>query len=147
MSPFDADAEESAMTVRPADVHRQIVDAVNAGRHDEGLALVDPDVVDHRGARLGDHHGIDAWRTKWQHMHDGFRDVSATIEHNVEDGDTSVNRYTLRATHVDSGRSYEIQGLDMVRVRDGRLVEHWAFADTSGMRHQLGSTAQPYFGR
>ena len=31
-------------------------------------------------------------------MHDGFEDVSATIEHNVEAGDTSVNRYTLRAT-------------------------------------------------
>jgi ketosteroid isomerase-like protein len=122
----------------PAEVHRRVVEAANTGRHEEGLALVDPDVLDHRGGGSGDHRGIGAWREKWKHMHDGFQNVSATIEHNVEAGDTSVNRYTLRATHTASGRSYEIPGLDMVRVRNGKLVEHWAFADLTAMRSQLG---------
>ncbi len=65
-------------------------------------------------------------------MYDGLQDVYATIEHNVAD------RYTLRATHTASGRSYEIQGLDMIRVRNGKLVEHWALADLAAMHHQLG---------
>lgn len=68
----------------------------------------------------------------------GGHDASARIEHNVEAGDTSVNRYTLRATHTATGRSYEIQGLDMIRVRNGKLVEHWALADMTAMRRQLG---------
>jgi predicted ester cyclase len=122
----------------PAEIHRRVVEAVNGGRHEEALALVDLDVLDHRGGSSGDHRGIDAWRAKWKHMHDGLQDVSATIEHNVTAGDISVNRYTLRATHIDSGRSYEIQGLDMIRVRDGKLVEHWALADLAAMHHQLG---------
>jgi predicted ester cyclase len=29
----------------------------------------------------------------------------------------------------------------MVRVRDGKLVEHWALVDSSAMRHQLGAGA------
>jgi ketosteroid isomerase-like protein len=124
--------------LQPGDVHRRIVEAVNAGRYEDGLALVDPDVLDHRGGSTGDHRGIEAWRAKWEHMYDGFQNPSATIEHNVESGDTSVNRYTLRATHIATGRSYEILGLDMVRVRDGRLVEHWAYPDMVAMRHQLG---------
>jgi predicted ester cyclase len=125
----------------PAEVHRRIVEAANAGRFDDGLALIDPDVLDHRGGSSGDHRGIDAWRDKWAHMYDGFHDACATIEHNVEAGDTSVNRYTLRATHTATGRCYEIQGLDMVRVRNGKLVEHWAFADMAAMRHQLSLDA------
>ncbi len=112
--------------------------ANNAGRHEEGLALIDADVLDHRGGRSGDHRGIDAWRAKWQHMHDGLRDVSATIEHNVAAGDTSVNRYTLRGTSIDTGRRYEAQGIDMIRVRDGKLVEHWGLADRTAIHRQLG---------
>jgi predicted SnoaL-like aldol condensation-catalyzing enzyme len=121
----------------PADVHRRIVEAANTGRYEDGLALIDPEVLDHRGLGPGDHRGIAAWRDKWAHMNDGFHNASATIEHNVAAGDTSVNLYTLRATHTATGRSYEIQGLDMVRIRDGRLVEHWGFADWPAMRRQL----------
>jgi predicted ester cyclase len=131
------EAFQPATPPGPAEVHRRIVEAVNAGRYNDGLALIDPNVLDHRGGSSGDHRGIDAWRDKWEHMYDGFHDASATIEHNVEAGNTSVNRYTLRATHTATSRSYEIQGLDMVRVRNGKLVEHWAFADMAAMRYQL----------
>jgi len=70
-------------------------------------------------------------------MYDGLRDVFATIEQNVATGDTSANRYTLRGTQADSGRGYEVQGLDMIRVRDGKLVEHWAIVDGAAMHEQL----------
>jgi predicted ester cyclase len=103
--------------------------------------LIDPDVLDHRGGTSGDHRGLTAWKDKWEHMYDGLRDVSVTIEHNVASGDFSANRYTLRGTHAASGRSYEVTGLDMIRVRDGRLAEHWALLDSAAMQHQLGAGA------
>jgi ketosteroid isomerase-like protein len=121
-------------------VHRRLLDLypdVLAGRMDQALALIDPDVVDHRGGTDGDHHGRDAWRAKWERLGDGFHDLSATVEQTVASGDTSVNRYTLRGTYTGSGRSYEIGGLDMIRVRGGRVVEHWAFGDRELMRQQL----------
>ena len=40
--------------------------------------------------------------------------------------------------HTDSGRRYEVLGLDMVCVRNGRIVEHWALLDADAMRDQLG---------
>jgi len=125
-----------------AEVHRRVVemyDEVLAGRMEEALALIDPEVIDHRGGSAGDHHGIQAWRHKWEGLGDyGFHDVSVTIEQNVTAGDTSVNRYTSRGTHTASGRRYEVLGLDMVRVRNGRIVEHWAVRDSDAVRHQLG---------
>jgi ketosteroid isomerase-like protein len=66
------------------------------------------------------------------------RASAATIERNVASGDFSVNRYTLRGTHTASGRGYEVTGLDMIRVRGGKLAEHWALLDSAAMRHQLG---------
>jgi predicted ester cyclase len=124
--------------VSAAQVHRRIVELFGAGRREEALALIDPDVMDHRGGRSGDHRGLAAWRDKWAHMHDGFADFRLTIAQNVTAGDCSVNRYTITGTDATSGRHFEITGIDMVRVRDGRLVEHWAVLDSSAMRHQLG---------
>jgi ketosteroid isomerase-like protein len=127
-----------------AEVHRRLVESypeVLAGRLEGPLELIDPDVVDHRGGTQGDHRGRDAWRRKWERAAtggDGFHDVSVTLEQNVESGDTSVNRYTSRGTHTATGRRYEVVGIDMVRVRDGRLVEHWAVRDSTAVRHQLG---------
>jgi ketosteroid isomerase-like protein len=127
----------------PGEIHRRIVESfaqVLEGRLEDALTLVDPEVVDHRGGTEGDHRGRDAWRQKWERMSAGsaFHDVSVTIEQNIVSGDTSANRYTSRGTHTASGRRYEVLGMDMVRVRNGRIVEHWALRDADGMRNQLG---------
>ncbi len=135
--------EKRLTPLRPAEVHQRLVDSypdIVAGRLDGPLTLIDPDVVDHRGGTQGDHRGIDAWRRKWESFAGGtgaFHDVSVTVEQNVVAGDTSVNRYTSRGTHTDSGRRYEVTSMDMVRVRDGKVVEHWAVRDSDAIRHQL----------
>lgn len=133
-----AESARGKETNKSASIHRRLVEWYLAGRFDDALALIDPDVIDHRGGVDGDHHGIAAWQQKWERARDnGFQDVSATIEHNVESGDTSVNRYTLSGTHSASGLRYEILGIDMVRVRNGKVVEHWALLDNVAMQDQL----------
>jgi ketosteroid isomerase-like protein len=127
----------------PGETHRRSVESfaqVLEGRFEDALKLIDPEVVDHRGGTQGDHRGREAWRQKWERTSadSAFHDVSVTIEQNVVSGDTSVNRYTVRGTHTDSGRRYEVLGLDMVRVRNGRIIEHWALLDADAMRDQLG---------
>ncbi|MGP4098941.1 ester cyclase [Nonomuraea sp. KM90] len=127
-----------------AEVHQRILELYPealAGRMDEALALIDPDVIDHRGGTDGDHHGLAAWREKWERTasgETGFHDVSVEVEQNVHDGDLSANVYLSRGTHTASGRRYEVRGMDLIRVRDGRIVEHWAIRDTVAMGHQLG---------
>jgi ketosteroid isomerase-like protein len=129
-------------TLSAAEVHRRLVDAwpdILAGDLAEPLTLIAPDVVDHRGGSSGDHTGRDAWRVKWEHMaRNGFHDVSVTVAENVAAGETSANRYLSRGTHTESGKSYEVCGIDMIHVRDGRVVEHWAVLDANAVHHQLG---------
>jgi ketosteroid isomerase-like protein len=127
------------------EVHRRILElypeVLATGRMDDALALIDPEVIDHRGGADGDHHGLGAWREKWKQMFSGetgFHDMSVTVEQNVTTDDLSANVYLSRGTHTASGRRYEVRGMDMIRVRDGRIVEHWAIRDAVAMRHQLG---------
>lgn len=137
------DAGEGAK-LGAAEVHRRLVGAygdILAGTFEEALALIDPGVVDHRGGAEGDHVGVGAWREKWERAGaegGGFRDTSVEVEQNVASGGFSANRYAMRGTHATSGRSYEVTGMDMIRVREGRVVEHWAVVDSEAMRTQLG---------
>jgi ketosteroid isomerase-like protein len=128
----------------PASVHRCLVDSyasVLAGDLEGPLALIAPDVVDHRGGLGGgDFRGIDAWRTKWElagSASSPFTNVSVTVEANVANDEYSVNRYTSRGTDPTSGRGYEITSIDMVRVRDGQVIEHWALRDQAALEQQL----------
>lgn len=123
----------------PAEVHRRIVETAFT---EEGLKYVDPDVIDHRGGAGGDHVGIAVWREKWAAISRGefladFRDLAVRVEQNVSDGEFSVNRYTSTGTQVSTGRSYAVTSMDMVRVRDGRIVEHWALMDVTDRAAQL----------
>jgi ketosteroid isomerase-like protein len=132
----------------PAEVHRRLVELypelMATGQLDAGLALIDPDVIDHRGGSQGDHRGRAAWRQKWERLAaggSGATEMSVTVEQNVAAGDTSVNRYTSRGTDAATGRRYAVTSMDMVRVRDGRVIEHWAVMDATAIRHQLATVS------
>jgi predicted ester cyclase len=136
------------MTPTASEVHARLIDLwpLTRDRIDEALQYIDPGVVDHRGGAGGDHHGIDAWRAKWEAMAGdgffaGFRDVTVKVEQNVADGEFSVNRYTSSGTQLSTGRSYAVTSMDMIRVRDGRVVEHWALMDVTARAAQLSPGA------
>ena len=66
----------------------------------------------------------------------GCPDLEVTTEHSIEDGEWVANRYTIRGTNTGdffgrppTGRPFETTGLDMVRVHDGQVIEHWTFAE------------------
>ncbi len=79
-----------------------------------------------------------------------FPDSHFTIEDMVAEGDKVVTRKTFHGTHEGefmgmppSGRVVSMGLIDIVRVSDGRVVEHWAMGDSLGMMQQLGVIPQP----
>jgi predicted ester cyclase len=112
-----------------------VVRAIIAAREDSdletGLKYIAPESLD-QGQRAS----REDWRRKWEQMRAGCPDMEVITEHSVENGEWVANRYTIRGTHTGdffgqppTGERFEIKGMDMVRVQDGRLVEHWAFAE------------------
>ncbi|NUS11835.1 MAG: SnoaL-like domain-containing protein [Streptomyces sp.] len=118
-------------TTGPAEVVRAIIASRESDDLDAALRFIAPESLD-QGQRVG----REDWRRKWQHMLAGCPDMEVVTEHRVEDGEWVAHRYTIRGTHTGdffgrpaTGRRFEISGMDMVRVREGLLVEHWAFAE------------------
>jgi predicted ester cyclase len=45
--------------------------------------------------------------------------------------------------HPPTGKSIDLDVIDIVRVQDGLVVEHWGIADQLGMMAQLGLLPSP----
>jgi predicted ester cyclase len=128
----------------PAEVVKNVIDLVNAGDLDAAETFIAPDAVNHAAAP-GAQPGTAAFRQGWEALRKAFPNWTFTIEHSITDGDVVSNRYLNRGTQDGefagrpaTGRSCTALGLDMVRVRGGKVVEHWALLDLAAMGEQLG---------
>ena len=75
-----------------------------------------------------------------------FPDVQFTTDELIAEGDTVVQRYTMRGTSEGplmglppTGRSVTMTGINILRFRDGKCVEHRNEVDGLGLMQQLGA--------
>ena len=122
---------------------------------EEGFATGDTAVVDELcAADLVEHQfGLaGAGAEAIQHVKEAIRDVHAatpdisfTIEDSVERGDTIWVRVRAQGTATGpffgppSGRPIDITVIDIARVVDGRIVEHWGVPDRFALLAQTGA--------
>jgi len=134
--------------------HRSDALAVMRRMFDEGFATGGTAVVDELcAADLVEHQfGMDGvGADAIQHVQDAIRDVHAatpdmsfTIEDSVEHGDTIWVRARARGTATGpffgppSGRPVDITVVDIARIVDGRIVEHWGVPDRFALLAQTG---------
>ena len=74
-----------------------------------------------------------------------FPDSYVTIEDMIAEGDQVVTKKTFTGTHTGefsgippTGNRVSIQYVDIMRVRDGQIVEHWLSMDQLSFMQQLG---------
>jgi predicted ester cyclase len=74
-----------------------------------------------------------------------FPDSYFTVEDMVAEGDKVATRKTFHGTHEGkfmgispTGRRVSMGLIDIVRISEGRVVEHWSMGDNLGMMQQLG---------
>jgi len=127
----------------PGDVVAAIVELFNAGELDRAAEMIGVDAVDHM-ALAGGAGGRVGWRERWDETKRTIPDIHLEILQQVEQGDLVCNRYTMRGTDTvgidgaePTNRAFEILVLDMVRVEDGQVQEHWALTDAAAMEAQL----------
>jgi steroid delta-isomerase-like uncharacterized protein len=83
-------------------------------------------------------------------LRQAFPDLVLTVEDELIEGDRIAWRWTLRATNTGTfagvpptGRAVAFQGLNVERVEEGRIVEHWSIHDGLDLLRQLGLLAEP----
>ncbi len=151
MAPDRARPDPDAMTTDTGKtVVTEFIDALftkgDLGAVDRLLA---PDFVDHDppfGAS-GDREGMRAAASTFR---TAFPDWHSDLELLVAEGDLVVERFTARGTHRGeimgvpaTGREISLAGINIFRVRDGRITERWGRLDDLGFLHQLGLAPSP----
>jgi predicted ester cyclase len=74
----------------------------------------------------------------------GFPDASMEINEQIAERDLVSTRKTLRGTHrgelwglSPTGNRVDFEFIDIFRVADGRLIEHWTSMDLAALRSQM----------
>ena len=73
-----------------------------------------------------------------------FPDARISIESTVAEDDLVACRWTIAGTHrgefqgaAPTGRPIRFDGIDLSRVVDGKIAEHWAQFDLVGLMNQI----------
>ena len=127
-------------------VYRQFIEEVaNRGNFAAADELLADDIVEYENLPDGLPPNGDGIRRLFQMLRTAFPDFNITIEDLLNDGDKVIARVTLRGTHrgeflglPPSGRSIAYEAIDISRIVDGRMVEHWGIPDYLTLFRQLG---------
>ena len=130
---------------------RQMVEEVfNQGNVSQIDAFMAHNFVEHEELPPGiqrDGEGVKQLTTM---LHSAFPDFKATIDDIVAEGDKVVIRQTWSGSHKGefmgippTGRSVSFGVIDILRIADGKCVEHWGQMDSMSLMQQLGAIPAP----
>ncbi len=120
-------------------------EVVNEGNHDLIDELFAEDFVEHEEfpGISNDREGVKQFFAMLSAAFDGLR---MDVEDLYVDGDTGIARVTIRGTHngefmgvAATGKEIAVPAIDIVRIADGKGVEHWGVTDAMAMMQQLGA--------
>jgi predicted ester cyclase len=80
----------------------------------------------------------------------GFPDAAVEINEQLAERDLVATRKTFRGTHLGelwdlppTGNRVELEFIDIFRISDGKLIEHWTSMDLAALRNQMRAPSQP----
>jgi len=119
-----------------------------AGNLDVIDELVDPMVLSHAGFP-GQAPGRDGFKAAFARFRAAFSELQVIIRDIIAAGEKVVGHFRVTGVHCGelfgipaTGKTVSYDEMVIVRFADGRIVEHWAVADTLAMMQALGAVSQ-----
>ncbi len=130
---------------------QRFFDEVNSHRLDKAAEFFAPDYIDHYGsADTPPTRGSATFKQLYGGLLKAFPDLHQTLEDQVAEGDKVVSRKTYRGTHrgqfmgiAPTGKAIAVLAIDIFRIANGKLEEHWGLGDLLGAVQQLGAAPGP----
>ena len=123
---------------------RLVEEGFNGGRLDLLDEFIHPELVEHSNGPLPET-GIDALKRRIAAVRQAFPDAHLDIEDLAAAGHTVWWRWRFTGTHQNdfmgvarTGNRVETRGVNIERIEDGKIVEHWNFSDRLAVWEQLG---------
>lgn len=117
---------------------------IEEGNMDSFNELISPDFIN-RTAPPGAPVGPEGVVYFFNHLlKPSFTNFTVQIHDQVAEGDKVTNRKTFHATHTAdffgvpaSGKKVVMDVIDIIRLKDGKFVEHWGILDMQGLMAQI----------
>ena len=135
----------------PEHIFRRLIEeGFNGGDLRVADSVTSPDLAEHQDFGPDHAPGAEGVRAVISSLRRAFSDFHLQIEDTAVSGDTVWARLTATGTHDGPFMGHPPTGLqmratvfDLVRVVDGRMVEHWGVPDRLSVLHQLGIVPRP----
>jgi steroid delta-isomerase-like uncharacterized protein len=131
-------------------VLRRWIEAYNERDLEAEADVLAPDYVAHVPAAPGPLEGFEAWRRFSGSFAEAFPDLRLTVEDIMAEGDMVAARVAFRGTHrgefqgiPPTDKEVAFTAIEVNRVRDGKVEEHWVELDLLGLMQQLGAIPEP----
>lgn len=126
----------------------RMAELVNSGDLEHFGEVVDQDAVDHDPAP-DQKPGPEGFKDFFGVLLGAFPDLQLTPVTVVSDDEHVCMAYTITGTHQGdfagipaTGQSITARGVEIVKFRDGKLIERWGSSDEMGIMKQLGMTIE-----
>jgi len=123
---------------------RAVNEIFNSGKFDGLDKYIESNITEHE-LMEGTAPGLAGLKKQMSDFRAGFPDLKFTVDDVVAEGDKVWGLITMKGTNTGpmmgmppTGKSFNIQGVDIVRIVNGKAVEHWGFYDHTKMMEQLG---------
>ena len=127
------------------EISRRFTELFSTGDETLAAEVLSPDVVFHGTAGDGELRGIEEMKRFVAAYRRAFPNALSTVEDQVAEGDKVVTRWRARGTHqgqlgpiAATDRAFEMNGVTIERIADGRIAEVWVARDELGLLGQLG---------
>lgn len=121
-------------------------------QNQHNLAAIDelfsPNFVDHSG--LSAPPTIEGTKNLMAMMFAAFPDMHMEVHIQLAEGDRVVTYKSLHGTHLGSfmgipatGKKVAFDIIDIIRIQEDRISEHWTVGDMLGLMQQLGVVSAP----
>ena len=140
-----SDGPEDGPPDDPRHVVQRFVDAVNAGDDRALLDLLHPDFVDRTPNPMQGTDRDSFVDDKIHSLRRSFSNLRLRVDDTLVDGDRVACLWTLTGTNdgpfadqEPTEIKVEFRGMNLDRIQDGAIVEHWSIHDALSLFHQLG---------
>ena len=127
-------------------IRRFYDEAVGGGNLDLVDELTADDFVDHEEGFPGQPPGKEGVGFFINTLREAFPDIRARVDITLDEGDLGAARGILTGTHqgdflgvAATNKSVEFEVIDIIRVEDGKVAEHWGLTDTMALMQQIGA--------
>lgn len=119
--------------------NRKVMKAIETGDSSVINSLIADDAVDHQGPNGQDVKGGDSVKHMLADMHNHIKDLKFDVKTDAANGDYIFSMARMTGTTTDAsmgmppGTKVDMLGSDVIKVKDGKMVEHWGFIDANEM--------------